>query len=57
MPVIKNYKLRWDKPNVEKIMKLLVDEHEFNQERVQKNIYRIINVKKIHEQGNLTKYF
>jgi flap endonuclease-1 len=57
MPVIKNYKLRWDKPNVEKIMKLLVDEHEFNQERVQKNIDRIINVKKIHEQGNLTKYF
>ncbi len=57
MPVIKNYKLRYEKPDVEKIMKLLVDRHEFNQERVQKNIDRIINVKKTSEQNNLTKYF
>jgi len=57
MPIIKNYKLKWVKPDVERIMKLLVDEHEFNQERVQKNIDRIINIKKTHEQGNLVKYF
>lgn len=57
MPVIKNYKLRWSKPDVEKIIRILVDEHEFNQERVQKNIDRIINVKKPREQGSLTKYF
>ncbi|MEK6841247.1 MAG: flap endonuclease-1 [Nanoarchaeota archaeon] len=57
MPIIKNYKLKWVKPDVERIMKLLVDEHEFNQERVQKNIDRIINIKKNHEQGNLAKYF
>lgn len=57
MPIIKNYKLKWEHPDVENILKLLVDRHEFNQERVQKNIDRIINIKKIHEQNNLTKYF
>ena len=57
MPVIKNYQLKWVKPDVESIMKLLVDEHEFNQERVQKNLDRIINIKKAPEQGSLTKYF
>ena len=57
MPIIKNYQLKWVKPDVESIMKLLVDEHEFNQERVQKNLDRIINIKKAPEQGSLTKYF
>lgn len=57
MPIIKNYKLKWEHPDVENILKLLVDKHEFNQERVQKNIDRIINIKKTHEQNNLTKYF
>ncbi|MEK6835331.1 MAG: flap endonuclease-1 [Nanoarchaeota archaeon] len=57
MPIIKNYKLKWEHPDVENILKLLVDRHEFNQERVQKNIDRIINIKKTHEQNSLTKYF
>lgn len=57
MPIIKNYKLKWEHPDVENILKLLVDKHEFNQDRVQKNIDRIINIKKTHEQNNLTKYF
>jgi flap endonuclease-1 len=56
MPIIKNYQLKWISPDPEKIMKLLVDKHEFNQERVQKNIDRIINIK-IKQQGSLTKYF
>ena len=57
MPIIKNYRLKFTNPDVDKIMKILVDKHEFNQERVQKNIDRIINVKKASEQGSLTKFF
>jgi flap endonuclease-1 len=57
MPIMKNYQLKWSYPDVEKIMKLLVDKHEFNQERVQKNIDRIINVRKNSGQNNLTKFF
>lgn len=57
MPIIKDYKLNWKNPNSEKIIKLLVDKHEFNQERVQKNIERILNIKKSSNQGNLTNYF
>ena len=56
MPIIKNYQLKWIKPDVEKIMKILVDKHDFNQERVQKNIDRILNVK-TKEQGSLNKWF
>ena len=57
MPLIKNYELKWKSPDAEKIIKLLVDKHEFNQERVQKNIDRITNIKKFHEQADLTNYF
>ena len=56
MPIIKNYQLKWTRPDVDKIMKLLVDKHEFNQGRVQKNIDRILNVK-TKEQGSLNKWF
>src|SRR3989344_4286737 len=57
MPIIKNFRLKFTNQDVDKIMKILVDKHEFNHERVQKNIDRIINVKKASEQGSLTKFF
>jgi len=57
MPIIKNYRLTWKAPDTDKIIKLLVDKHEFNEERVQKNIDRILNIKKSSEQGSLTKFF
>jgi len=57
MPIIKNYQLKYKHPDVENIMKLLVDKHEFNQERVQKNLDRILNIKKSNEQNNLNKWF
>ncbi|HZX12583.1 MAG TPA: flap endonuclease-1 [Candidatus Nanoarchaeia archaeon] len=35
IPITKEYELLWKKPDQEAIKKLLVDEHEFNEERVQ----------------------
>ncbi|MDD5177702.1 MAG: flap endonuclease-1 [Candidatus Nanoarchaeia archaeon] len=34
MPIMKNYQIKWNEPDSEKIKKILVDEHEFNEERV-----------------------
>jgi flap endonuclease-1 len=34
MPVTKDYDLTWKKPNKDKVIKLLVDEHNFSEERV-----------------------
>src|SRR3989344_4513268 len=45
MSVLKNYKLSWSKPNPKEIKNLLVDTHEFNEERVNKVLETL-------EQGN-----
>mgnify|MGYP001591860228 CR=1 FL=1 len=57
MPIIKNYKLKWVKPDVEKIKEILVDEHDFNEERVNKNLERVINIKKVKSNEDLNKWF
>jgi flap endonuclease-1 len=36
MPIMKNYKLKWRDPDEEKILKLLVDKHDFSEDRVKK---------------------
>ncbi len=41
MPVMKNYQLKWTEPDHEKIIKILVDEHDFSQERVEKTLEKI----------------
>ena len=41
MPIIKNYKLNWTNPNIDKIKELLVEKHDFNEERIDKNLERI----------------
>ena len=46
MPIIKNYSLKWTSPDKEKIKSILVDKHDFNEERVNNNLARIKNVKK-----------
>jgi len=56
MSVIKNYKLKWTQPDVEKIKEILVKRHDFNEERIDNNLKRIINVKKKTTE-NLNKWF
>jgi len=57
MPIIKNYKLSWNKPDVEKIKEILVERHDFNEERINKNLDRIINLKKNKSNESLNKWF
>ena len=52
MPIMKNYQLKWGPPNKEKIKQLLVDKHEFSEERVDKTL-KALNKK----QKGLTKWF
>ncbi|MCD6546934.1 MAG: flap endonuclease-1 [Nanoarchaeota archaeon] len=49
-----DYVLEWKHPDKEKIMKLLVDEHDFSQERVE-NQLKLLNIKK--GQTGLTRFF
>jgi len=56
MPIMKNYQLKWSKVDQEQIMKILVDKHEFNQERVENNLNKLLNIKKEQEQSSLDKW-
>lgn len=57
MPIIKNYKLSWKTPDIDKIKELLIEKHDFNEERVNKNLERVMNVKKIKSNESLNKWF
>ena len=56
MPIMKNYQLNWTKLNQEKILKILADKHEFNQERVEKGISRLLNNNNKQEQSSLDSW-
>lgn len=40
-PVTKDYKLEWKKPDVEKIKKILCDEHEFSEDRIESSLGKL----------------
>lgn len=42
MPIMKNYKLKWENPDEDKIKKILIDEHDFSKERVDKTLSLIL---------------
>ena len=54
MPVMKNYQLKWEKPNVEKVKEILVEKHEFNEERVDKVLEKFNLIKK--KESSLSKW-
>ena len=53
-PVKKDYKMEWKEPDKEKLMKIMVDEHEFSEERIEKGVNRLLNVKKSGTQSTLS---
>src|SRR3989344_6783613 len=55
MPIMKNYQLRWSEPDTEKIKKILVDEHDFSEERVEKMLEKLAKKEK-HQKG-LSSFF
>ncbi|MBI2499303.1 flap endonuclease-1 [Candidatus Woesearchaeota archaeon] len=50
MPVMENYQLNWKEPDQEKVKKILVDKHDFSEERVNKTLQQITK-KPISQKG------
>jgi len=53
MPVMKEYQLKWDNINEDKIRKLLIKEHEFGEERVENTLEKLKKKDKKKEQKGL----
>lgn len=52
-PTTSKYKLEWKKPDEKKLMKFMVDEHDFSQERVEKVIERLNAGREAAQQSSL----
>ncbi len=57
MPVTKNYELEWKPVDKDKVVKLLVEKHEFNRERVEKNLDELEEEAKKGKQKGLGDFF
>ncbi|MFA5176391.1 MAG: flap endonuclease-1 [Candidatus Nanoarchaeia archaeon] len=57
MPIMKNYQLKWNDIDEYKLKKLLIDEHEFSEERINNTLDKLKHVKKEKEQKDLDKWF
>ncbi|MBW2996118.1 flap endonuclease-1 [Candidatus Woesearchaeota archaeon] len=53
MPVKKDYKLEWGKVNKEKLYKMLVEEHDFSEERVENALKALVEADKKKQQKGL----
>jgi flap endonuclease-1 len=41
MPVLDDYEIKWSKPDIDAVKKLLVDQHDFNPERVESSLEKL----------------
>ncbi len=57
MPITKNYKIKWEKPDTKKIKRILIDKHDFSEERVNNVIEKLEKVNESNKQTGLTKWF
>ncbi len=57
MPVNDNYSLEWEGLDKEKILKILVDEHDFSEERVNNALKKLIEEKEKRKQKGLQEFF
>ena len=57
MPVSDDYKLEWKPIDEEKLLKLLVDDFEFGEERVRSKLEKLKEVKKQQQQKGLSSFF
>ena len=57
IPVNEKYHLKWEEINEEKIMKLLVDGHDFSEERVRNQIEVLVKEKHKKSQKGLGEFF
>jgi flap endonuclease-1 len=56
-PVLKKYKIEWKEPDKNKIMKLMVEDHDFFEERISNAIDKIIEKRKEGTQLRLEDWF
>jgi len=57
MPVDEKYKLKWEDIDKEKLVKLLVDKHDFSEERVNNSIKKLMEEKEAKKQKGLQDFF
>ena len=57
MPVTDKFELKWKDTDKEKILKFLVDEHDFSEERVLKSIDKLLKEKGKLQQKGLGEFF
>jgi flap endonuclease-1 len=57
MPVTEHYTLKWKSINREKVLKILVEEHEFNRERIEKTLDELEEENKKGKQKGLGDFF
>ena len=57
MPVDRNYEMKWKPVEEEKVLKLLVDDHDFSQERVRSQIESMAKSTEKKSQKGLTEFF
>ena len=57
IPTTNNYNLKWKNVEPEMVKKVLVDEHDFSEERVERSISQLIEKKKEKEQKGLADFF
>jgi flap endonuclease-1 len=56
MPTTDNYRLEWKTIDEEKIMKILVDNHDFSEERVNNTIKKLVEEKESKQQKSLADF-
>ncbi|MCS7093592.1 MAG: flap endonuclease-1 [Candidatus Aenigmarchaeota archaeon] len=56
-PVTDNYTLEWKQPNEEELIKFMVEEHNFSEERIRNGIEKIKQSIQKHQQKDLSKWF
>ena len=57
MPVSKHYRLKWNDLDEDKIMELLVDKHDFSEERIKNQVENLIKEKNNKSQKGLGEFF
>lgn len=56
MPIMKNYQIKFTEPDTDKIKEILVEEHDFSEERVNNTLKKLQEIKKSKEQTGLGKW-
>jgi len=57
IPVDEDYELKWEDVDEDKIIKLLVNEHDFSEERVRNHIEGLVNIRQKGNQKGLGEFF